>query len=310
VAGAGPDAVAGALLGALAGDCIGAPYEGARAVELTSARRRVDRALSRRVLRYTDDTELLLALTDHLVDDDDRVDGDRLVRRMHARFDPRRGYGAGMRRLVELWRAGSTPDEATTAVFPDGSYGNGAAMRVAPVGLRWAGDAARITAVAGRSARVTHVHPVGVDGAVVQAHAVARAASFRAFALADVGALPAATAPLRAGLDAAARTAPATAPAIVADRLGTAPVAHRSVPAALWCAAVTDDVREAITLAVALGGDTDTIATMAAAVRGAVAGTAWIPSAWAGVLEGHAEVRDAADRLSACIAVGGAGDGP
>lgn len=310
MAGAGQDAVAGALLGALAGDCVGAPYEGGRPVGRDGAARRVERALSRRTLRYTDDTELLLALTDHLVHDDDRVDGDRLVDRMRTRFDPGRGYGAGMRRLVDLWRAGRAPDEATTAVFPDGSYGNGAAMRVAPVGLRWAGDAARITAVAGRSARVTHVHPVGVDGAVVQAHAVARAATTGVFTLADVADLPAATAPLRAGLDAAARTDPTTAPAAVAGRLGTAPVAHRSVPAALWCAAATDDVREAITLAVALGGDTDTIAAMAAAIRGAVVGGAWIPTSWADVLEGHAEVRDAADRLSACIAGGRTDDVP
>jgi len=305
VAGAGRDAVVGALLGALAGDCIGAPYEGGRPVGREAAVRRVDRALSRRILRYTDDTELLLALTDHLVDDDDRVDGDRLVRRMRERFDPRRGYGAGMRRLVELWRAGRTPGEATTAVFPDGSYGNGAAMRVAPVGLRWAGQPDQVTDVATRSARVTHVHPVGIDGAVVQAHAVARAASTGAFTRADLADLPASTPQLRDGLDAAAHTDPATAPPVVADALGTAPVAHRSVPAAVWCAATGDDVLQAITLAVALGGDTDTIATMAAAIRGAVAGASGIPAAWAAVLEGHAEVRDAADRLSVRIA----GDG-
>ena len=300
--GAARDAVAGALLAALAGDCIGAPYEGARPVGRDEAARRVERALSRRILRYTDDTELLLALTDHLVADDDRVDGERLARRMQERFDARRGYGAGMRRLVELWRAGRAVDEATTAIFPDGSYGNGAAMRVAPVGLRWAGRPGVLTEVAGRSARVTHAHPVGVDGAVVQAHAVARAASTGAFTFADLAGLPASTPELREGLGAAAQTDPATAPSAVADALGTAPVAHRSVPAALWCAATCDDVPQAITLALALGGDTDTIATMAAAIRGAVAGVAKVPPAWAALLEGHAEVRDAADRLSGCIA--------
>jgi poly(ADP-ribose) glycohydrolase ARH3 len=302
MAGAARDAVAGALLAALAGDCIGAPYEGGRPVGRDGAARRVERALSRRILRYTDDTELLLALTDHLVADDDRVDGERLARRMLERFDARRGYGAGMRRLVELWRAGWAPDEATTAVFPDGSFGNGAAMRVAPVGLRWAGRPDVVTDVAARSARITHAHPVGIDGAVVQAHAVAWAASTGAFTLADVAALPASTAELREGLDAAVHTDPATAPAAVADVLGTAPVAHRSVPAALWCAATSEDVPQAITLAVALGGDTDTVATMAAAIRGAVAGVAGVPAAWVTLLEGHAEVRDAADRLSGSIA--------
>lgn len=308
MAGASRNAVTGALLGALAGDCIGAPYEGGRPVGRDAAVRRVRRAVSRRVLRYTDDTELLLALTDHLVDDDDRVEGERLVRRMRERFDPRRGYGTGMRRLVELWRAGCAPDEAVTAVFPDGSYGNGAAMRVAPVGLRWAGRPGRVSDVATRSAGVTHAHPVGIDGAVVQAHAVARAASTGAFTLADIRYLPASTAQLRGGLEAAARTDPMAAPPAVADALGTAPVAHRSVPAALWCAATSDDVPQAIMLAVALGGDTDTIATMAAAIRGAVAGAAGVPTAWEAVLEGHADVRDAADRLSARIARDDRGD--
>lgn len=310
MAGVTRDAVVGALLGALAGDCIGAPYEGGRPVGRKAAARRVERALSRRILRYTDDTELLLALTDHLVDDDDHVDGERLALRMGERFDARRGYGAGMRRLVELWRAGRAPDEATTAVFPEGSFGNGAAMRVAPVGLRWAGRPDLITDVAARSARVTHAHPVGIDGAVVQAHAVARAASTGVFGLADLAGLPTSTAQLRDGLDLAAGTHPATAPSTVADALGTAPIAHRSVPTALWCAATTDDVPQAITLAVALGGDTDTIATMAAAIRGAVAGESGVPTAWLAVLEGHAEVRDAANRLAGRIAGDGAGPVP
>ena len=310
MAGASRDAVSGALLGALAGDCIGAPYEGSRPVGRDAAVRRVGRAVARRVLRYTDDTELLLALTDHLVDDDDRVAGERLVCRMRERFDPRRGYGAGMRRVVELWRAGCAPDAAVTAVFPDGSYGNGAAMRVAPVGLRWAGRPDRVTDVAARSARVTHVHPIGIDGAVVQAHAVARAALTGEFTFADVRNLPASTAQLRDGLDAATRTNPGTAPPAVADTLGTAPVAHRSVPAALWCAATSHDVPQAITLAVALGGDTDTIATMAAAIRGAAAGAAVVPAAWEAVLEGQAEVREAADRLSERIADDDMGGSP
>lgn len=52
MAGAGRDAVAGALLGALAGDCVRAPYEGTRPVTRDDAGRRVSRALSRPVLAH------------------------------------------------------------------------------------------------------------------------------------------------------------------------------------------------------------------------------------------------------------------
>jgi poly(ADP-ribose) glycohydrolase ARH3 len=302
MAGAGLDAICGAMVGVLAGDCVGAPYEGSRPVAHTAAGRRVARALARRpVLRYTDDTQLTLALTDHLVDDDDRVEPVLLVRRMAERYDARRGYGAGMRRLVGLWRDGWDPEAAATGVFPDGSYGNGAAMRVAPVGLRWAGTPQQLTDAATRSARVTHVHPVGVDGAVVQAHAVAHAALAHAFTLADLTNLPAMTAPVRDGLIAAAQVESDAPAGQVADLLGTAPVAHRSVPAALWCAATSDDVAGAVTRAVGLGGDTDTIAAMAAAVRGAATGVAGVPPTWTAVLEGHAEVLAAAQRLHARV---------
>jgi poly(ADP-ribose) glycohydrolase ARH3 len=312
--GASGDAVRGALLGALAGDCVGAPYEGSRPVGPEGARRRVRLALarghrrgprirrvpSRPVLAYTDDTQLTLALVDHLVDDDPRVDPRLLAHRMLARYEPHRGYGPGMRRLVEVWRQGHDIAAAATAVFPDGSFGNGAAMRVAPVGLLWAGSD-ELVAVARRSALVTHAHPVGIDGAVVVAAAVARAALDGRFGPHDLARLPTHTPALREGLAAAARTEPAASPAAVAAALGTAPTADRSVPAALWCAAVSADVEECVTRAIALGGDTDTIASMAAAVRGAVAGASALPGAWTDALEGHRLVVDAAERLTATV---------
>lgn len=292
-------AVAGALLGALAGDCIGAPYEGDRPADAAGAVRRVRRALSRRRLRYTDDTQLLLALGDHLIHDDPFVDRDGLARRMLARYDDWRGYGAGMRRLVALWRDGVDVDTAATAVFPDGSFGNGAAMRVAPVGLRHADRPDDVARVAERSARVSHVHPVGIDGAVVQARAVAVAATSGGFTVDDLGRLEAATDEMRAGLAAAADLDASTPSATVGQVLGTAPVAHRSVPTALWCAATCGDVETTITRAVGLGGDTDTVACMAAAVRGAVDGPESLPAPWRDALEGVDEISAVARRLHA-----------
>jgi poly(ADP-ribose) glycohydrolase ARH3 len=300
----GREAATGALLAALVGDCLGAPYEGRGPVDRATGRARAERALARGRLRYTDDTQLLLALGGHLLVEP-TVDPPALARAILDRYEDHRGYGAGMRRLVRLWRRGRDVEAAATAVFPDGSLGNGAAMRVAVVGVRWAGDAARLDEAATRSARVTHVHPVGVDGAVVQARAVGRAMVAGRFTPDDIAALDPATAELRAGVEAAALLPADTPPAAAAEALGTAVVAHRSVPAALWCAATGGDVAGTVTRALALGGDTDTIGAMAGAIRGAADRRPGVPAAWATVCEGH----DGVLRLAAALhdAAGGGG---
>lgn len=294
---AGHQAFAGGLLGVLVGDCVGAPYEGSRTVDRAEAERRVAAAVARRRLRYTDDTELTLALCEHLLDDVHLRRPDDFVARVLDRYDDRRGYGGGMRRLVRRWRSGADHRSAATAVFPDGSFGNGAAMRVAPVGLLWSHDPAEAAAVARRQAVVTHAHAVGIDGAAVQARAIAAAARTGTFGLDQLASLPAATDDLRAGLDAAVSLPPDAPPDDVVRTLGNAVVAQRSVPTALWCAASCPDVASAVTVAISLGGDTDTIAAMAGAVRGAADGPSALPSAWLDVAESVDEVRDLAARL-------------
>ena len=56
--------------------------------------------------------------------------------------------------------------------FPGGSLGNGAAMRVAPVGLVFRHDFALLWEQAKLSATPTHVHPLGIEGAQLLACAV------------------------------------------------------------------------------------------------------------------------------------------
>jgi ADP-ribosylglycohydrolase len=83
---------------------------------------------------------------------------------------------AGPSGVFELWAAGTAVADAAGHVFGgDGSRGNGAAMRIAPVAVCFRGDPRRLRAEAAASARVTHAHPVGVDAAVVQAAAIGAA---------------------------------------------------------------------------------------------------------------------------------------
>ncbi len=281
------DRVAGALLGTFAGDAVGAPWEGAGAVAGRTAAERIGWLPSSTTLTYTDDTQMALALASHLLDHPD-VEPDALAATFLAHHEEHRGYGAGMRTVVAQWRDGVELGAAATSAFADGSHGNGAAMRVAPVGVRHPDDAARREDAARRQAMVTHVHPVGIDAAVVQADAVALAARSGGFGATDVAAL-AERARTRQFGDAVTLAAvwvgrwhddESLVLADVADALGTQVLAERSVPTALWCAAVADDLPSAVELALGLGGDADTIAAMAGAVHGAAGGLHAVPHDW------------------------------
>ena len=287
--------VAGALLGTFAGDALGAPFEGGPPADDRDGARRLATSLADG-LTYTDDTQLALALAAHLCDHP-AVDPAALAARILDEFEPWRGYGGGMRGLVAEWGRRTPLDAdavagAATSQFPEGSFGNGAAMRIAAVGVRWAHDAGTLDTVARRSAELTHVHPLGVEGAVLQARAVALGTRRRRFGRNELAAVAdgAVAREYVDGLRDAVRLARAWSAGEltygdVATQLGTSVVAHRSVPAALWAAATGDGIEEAIVLALGLGGDTDTIAAMAGAVVGAAEGVDALPPAWLDAME-------------------------
>ena len=297
----------GVLLGTFVADALGARWEGAGAVTMDQARSRLARSLEAAELRYTDDTQLTLALAEHLCGHPD-VDQAELVATFLDHFEDWRGYARGMHGIVAAWRQGMAPDDAARSVFPEGSFGNGAAMRVAPVGAVHAGDLTRAADAATRQARLTHAHPVGVDAAVVQARAVAAAGATGQFGLAELGAAAdgCATDDLRDRLRVAAKEAaawgPSSDPRQIAVAIGTDVRASHSVAAALWTAVVADDVEGAVVLALALGGDVDTIAAMGCAVLGAALGGGAIPDAWIAQLEdgprGATYAKDLARRLA------------
>ena len=165
------DRARGALLGTFVGDALGMPFEGQHGRLIPPRLELLDARLGRGT--YTDDTQMMIALAESLIRCEVVDEGD-LARAFLEAYDPRRGYGAGTRRVIELWRQGVPVDEAAGRLFAGrGSLGNGAAMRVAPVAVRFFDDAVVLDVQARRSARVTHAHAVGVDAAAVAAAAVA-----------------------------------------------------------------------------------------------------------------------------------------
>jgi poly(ADP-ribose) glycohydrolase ARH3 len=167
-------------------------------------------------------------------------------------------------------------------------------MRIAPVAVFFRDDPERLCVEAAASARVTHAHPVGVDGAVVQAAAIG--AALRRDDILSEALATAQTAELRRTLETveALLTVP-PAPEEVHRRVRSSSDAAESVAAALYSALAHDRFETALQFAVRLGGDTDTVAAMAGALAGARDGYHSIPSRWLAVLEdgerGHSYVR-------------------
>jgi ADP-ribosylglycohydrolase len=130
---------------------------------------------------FTDDTVMTLGVCEQLLQNG-CIDQDQLIAifiRNHN-ADPLRGYGATARRILREIEAGGPWREVSTAVFGGmGSLGNGAAMRVAPLGGYFSADLDRVKHQANLSAEVTHAHIDGKAGAVAVAVAAALAVNWK-----------------------------------------------------------------------------------------------------------------------------------
>ncbi len=142
------------LLGAIIGDIVGSTREWNNV-------KTEDFELLPPGSRFTDDTVMTLAVAKWLMDDPSHSP-DSLVRIMQelGRKYPDVGYG---RRFRE-WLKSDNPQ-------PYGSYGNGSAMRVSPVGI-YAKSLDEALELATITASVTHNHPEGIKGAQAIAAAV------------------------------------------------------------------------------------------------------------------------------------------
>ncbi len=127
--------------------------------------------------RWTDDTHMALSIVE-VLEKHGHIDQDALAAAFARRFseEPFRGYGGGAARLLGLLAMGESWQELAPRLFGGGSYGNGAAMRAAPIGGYFHDDPQRAAAEARLSAMITHAHPEGQAGAIAVAVAAAIAA--------------------------------------------------------------------------------------------------------------------------------------
>ncbi|MEU2876357.1 ADP-ribosylglycohydrolase family protein, partial [Streptomyces sp. NPDC007070] len=127
--------------------------------------------------QWTDDTEMACSVVAVLAAHQ-RIDQDALALSFARHHDFDRGYGPAVNRLLRLVREGGDWRELAAALFNgQGSWGNGAAMRIAPLGAWYADDPEQATHQAEISAYPTHQHREAVVGAMAVAAAAALAAA-------------------------------------------------------------------------------------------------------------------------------------
>lgn len=225
------------MIGAIAGDIIGSVYEH-RPI------RSKEFPLFHPESRFTDDTVLTVAVADAVLGRRDYA-GSLLA---YGRAHPRAGYGGAFAR----WLRSGAPE-------PYGSWGNGSAMRVSPVGFAF-DTAERVLAEARATAVPTHDHPEGVKGAQATALAVflARTTRDKERVRREVT--------RRFGYD-LDRTVDGIRPGYGFD------VSCRgTVPPAIVSFLEATSFEDAVRNAVSLGGDSDTLACIAGGIADAFFG--------------------------------------
>ncbi|WP_426731996.1 ADP-ribosylglycohydrolase family protein [Myxococcus faecalis] len=239
---------------------------------------------------YTDDTEMALSLV-QVLDEHGRVEQERLASLFGKRYrdNPYRGYGGTAQDILERVHLGMSWRQVASEVFGGtGSKGNGAAMRVAPLGAYFADDLRRAASEARLSAEVTHFHPEGQAGAVAIAVAAAwacRAASERGPARELFDVVLAHTPPgaTRRGLEKARAWPLDTTPTAAAKELGSGSrvLSEDTVPFVVWCAVRhLEHYEDALWSTVSGRGDMDTTCAMVGGIVVLVTGAAGIPPEW------------------------------
>lgn len=239
--------------------------------------------------RWTDDTAMALSVVE-VLEARGSIDEEALAAAFVRRFgeDPERGYGGAA--FGMLYRAVLGEDLRALAreLFDkSGSYGNGAAMRVAPIGAYFADDLSACVEEAKKSAVVTHTHPEGQAGAIAVAVAAALAASRplpsgAALLEATLSHVP--PSETRAGIARARALLDENIPAPEAARelgSGARVSAQDTVPFSLFCAArFLGSFEEALWQTVSGLGDRDTTCAIVGGVVALSVGAEGIPVAF------------------------------
>jgi ADP-ribosylglycohydrolase len=219
------------MLGAITGDIVGSIYE-FNNIKVTEFPLFTSRC------SFTDDSVLTVALADAILHQKDYVE---TMKSYFHRY-PRAGYGARFRK----W---ASSDQSTAY----NSWGNGAAMRISPVGYAF-NSLNEVLKKAQEYTEVTHNHPEGIKGASATASAIFLARTghtknqIKDYIINNFG----------YDLD---RTCDEIRPHYVFNES-----CQQTVPEAIIAFLESNNFEHAIRLAISLGGDSDTLACITGSI--------------------------------------------
>ena len=239
------------MLGAIIGDIVGSQFE-------WTCSKAYEFPLFTAACHFTDDSVATLGVADALTRDTARRDPERFGRLLYTRLSrlcrtyPDVGWGAQFYRFL------------TADPTPYGSFGNGAAMRISPVG--WVADSeAEVIRLSRLVTGISHDHP----DSFLAAEAVAMA-----IYLGRTGKTPDEVRARMEGYypELCGMTVEGIRADYTIDDEGRFMTCAGSVPQAITCALEAEDFEGAVRSAVSLGGDADTQAAIAGSVAEALFG--------------------------------------
>jgi len=289
------DRFKGSAIGTFIGDAMGRAVEGWPASAIQKSFGILEEVSGG---TYTDDTEMMMGIMESLCEVG-RLDPGLTAQKFLDNFTPGRGYGGRIYGVMDRLRRGIPWNKAGTD-----SWGNGSAMRIAPIGFFYFDDPIKLRKAAIQSSIITHKHPKGIAGAVVQATAVGIATrkglegeaieveGFIDHIIEDVGKIDREMVgqlekikgirggDLRENIDA------------IGSHYYCDVSAIGAVPPAIASFLLSRGFKESVVTAVNCGGDTDTLGAMSGAIAGAYYGYSQIPSHWFIPLENEGKGRD------------------
>ncbi len=296
------DRYRGALLGLACGDAVGTTLEFRAPGTFEPIRDMVGGGpFGLEPGRWTDDTSMALCLATSLVE--------------------KRGFDAHdqMRRYVSWWREGylsstgvcfdignatraallrfeETGDPWAGSTDPR-SAGNGSLMRLAPVPMFFAAEEAQAVHYSGSSSRTTHAAREAVDACRLFGAMLVRALGGASKSkILEAGQI---SLPGEALCESIAEIGAGSWTRKQPPEISGSGYVVRSLEAALWAFATTDDYRSAVLRAANLGDDADTTAAISGQLAGAHYGIDGIPDSWWGKLARAGEIERLADALLA-----------
>jgi len=254
--------------------------------------------------RYTDDTAMMIGVAESLIENKG-FNQENMAQTFIKNYDaePWRGYGFGPPIIFKMIQSGWSMKEAAEQLYPGGSFGNGSAMRIAPIGLFYYDNPDQLRNIAYESSQITHSHSLGMEGAALQAYATALAVNTKPEQCDKYDLLKKLNNFIKVDLyrekleNIEMLLKESAGKSRVIKELGNTIEAFNSVPISIYSFLANVGFESALEYALSLGGDRDTISAMTGAIAGACYGIENIPENWKDKLENREYIEKLAEKL-------------